>query len=69
MDLTLVNTRSILVCIDDVRIVTKGTKNELLNKMKEVMKVLDEQQLRAEKCVMPPISIEWLNGIIQNIVL
>ena len=48
--------------IDDILIVTKGTKTEHLNKVREVMKVLDEAnlQLEAEKCVLALDSIEWL---------
>ena len=40
MDLTLVNINSVFVYIDDILIVTKGTKAEHLNKVREVMKVL-----------------------------
>ena len=62
MDLTLVNTNSVFVYLDDILIVTKGTKTEYLNKVREVMKVLDEAnlQLKAKKCVLAQDSIEWL---------
>ena len=62
MDLTLVNINSVFVYIDDMLIVTKGTKSEHLNKVREVMKVLDETnlQLKAEKCVLAQHCIEWL---------
>ena len=53
MDLTLANINSVFVYIDDILIVTKGTKQEHINKVREVMKSLDEAdlQLRTEKCV------------------
>ena len=62
MDLTLANVNSVFVYIDDVLIVTKGTKQEHLNKVREVMKILDEAnlQLKAEKCIIAQDSIEWL---------
>ena len=62
MDLTLVNINSVFVYIDDILIVTKGTKSEHLNKVREVMKVLDEAnlQLKAEKCVLAQDSMDWL---------
>ena len=47
--------------IDDVVIVTKGTNQERLNKVREVMKILDEAnlQLKAEKFVIAQDIIEW----------
>ena len=62
LDLTLANVNSVFVYIDDVLIVTKGTKQEHLNKVREVMKILDEAnlQLKAEKCIIAQESIEWL---------
>ena len=53
IDLTLANTNSVFVYIDDILIVTKGTKHDHINKVREVMKKLDEAnlQLKAEKCV------------------
>ena len=62
MDLTLANVNSVFVYIDDVLIVTKGTEQEHLNKVREVKKILDEAnlQLKAEKCVMAQESKEWL---------
>ena len=62
MDLTLANINSLFVCIDDILIVTKGTKHDRINKVREVMKILDEAnlQLKAEKCVIARTSIEWL---------
>ena len=62
MEITLTNVRSVFVYIDDILIVTKGTKHEHLNKVKEVIKSMDEAnlQLRAEKCMIAHESIEWL---------
>ena len=62
MDLTLANVNSVFVYIDDVLIVIKGTKQEHLNKVREVLKILDEAnlQLKAEKCIIAQESIEWL---------
>ena len=62
MDLTLANINSVFVYIDDILIVTKGTKHDPINKVREVMKRLDEAnlQLKAEKCVIARTSIEWL---------
>ena len=66
MDLTLANEISVFVYTDDVLIVTKGTKQQHLNKVREVMKNLDEAnlQLKAEKCVNAQESIEWLGYIL-----
>ena len=62
MDLTLVNLKGVFVYVDDILIVTKGFKTEHLNKVREVMKVLDAAnlQLKAEKSVLDQDSIEWL---------
>ena len=62
IDLTLANVNSVFVYIDDLLIVTKGTKQHYLNKVSEVTKILDEAklQLKAEKCVIAQASIEWL---------
>ena len=61
MDLTLANINSVFVYID-ILIVTKGTKHDHINKVREVMKILDgaKLQLKAEKCVIAKTSIEWL---------
>ena len=61
LDLTLANVNSVFVYIDNVLIVTKGTKQEHLNEVREVMKIPDEAniQLKAEKCVITEESIEW----------
>ena len=49
MDLTLANINSVFVYMD-ILIVTKGTKQEHVNKVREVLKILDEAnlQLKAE---------------------
>ena len=64
MDLTLANTNSVFVYIDDILIVTKGTKHDHINKVREVMKKLDEAnlQLKAEKCVIAKTNTEWLGN-------
>ena len=62
MDLTLANINSVFVYKDDILIVSKGTKQEHVNKVKEVMKVLDNAnlQLKAGKCIIAQESIESL---------
>ena len=62
MDLTFANINSVFVYIDDILILTKGTKQEHVNKVKEIMRVLDDAklQLKAGKCIMAQESIEWL---------
>ena len=61
-DLTLAIINSVLVYIDDILTVTKGTKQKHVNKIKEVMRVLDDAnlQLKAGKCIIAQDSIEWL---------
>ena len=51
LDISLANVNSVFVYIDDILIVTKGTKQEHLNKVREVMQILDEAnlQLKAKK--------------------
>ena len=60
MDLTLANINSVFVYIDDNLIVTKGTKQQHMNKVREVLKILDDAnlQLKAEKCVVAQERIE-----------
>ena len=62
MDITLVDLDCTYVYIDDILIVTKGTKEEHLKKAKEVMAVLDEAilQLKLDKCQIAKKQIEWL---------
>ena len=54
--------REVFVFIDDILIVTKGNKAEHLNKVREILKVLDEAelQLKAGKCKIAKQEIEWL---------
>ena len=53
LDITLANVNSVFEYIDYILILTKGPKHEHLNKVREVMKILDEAnlQFRAEKCM------------------
>ena len=62
MDLTLANKNSVFLYIDDILIVTKGTKQQHVNKVREVMRKLDDAtlQLKAGKCIIAQDSIEWL---------
>ena len=59
VDLTLVNVSSVFVYIGDILIVTKETKIEHLDKVREVI-FLDEAnlQLKREKCVIAQDCIE-----------
>ena len=62
MDLLLAKFREVFLFIDDILIVTKGTKNEHLDKVREILKTLDnaELQLKAGKCKIAQSQIEWL---------
>ena len=62
MDLTLVNKDSTFVYIDDILIVTKGEKSVHMQKVREVLEVLDKAnlQLKADKCKIACTEIEWL---------
>ena len=62
MDLTLVNMDCTFVYIDDILIVTKGEKSVHMQKVREVLEVLDKAnlQLRADKCQIACTKIEWL---------
>ena len=62
MDLTLANMNSVFVYIDNILIVTKGTKQQHVNIVREVMRILDDAnlQLKAGKCIIAQGSIEWL---------
>ena len=53
--------REVFVFIDDVLIVTKGTKQQHLDKVREILKVIDEAelQLKAGKCIFAQQEIEW----------
>ena len=63
-DLTLANINSVFVYIDDILIVTKGTKQEHVNKVREVLRILDEAslQLKPEKSAIAQENIEWLGN-------
>ena len=52
MDISIVNIDCILVYIDNILLVTKGAKEEHINKVKDVLIVLENanMQLKAEKC-------------------
>ena len=62
MDLTLVNIDCTFVYVDDILIVTKGDKNVHMQKVREVMKMLDKAnvQLKVDKCRIACEKIEWL---------
>ena len=68
MDLFLAKFREVFVFIDDILIVTKGNKAEHLNKVREILKVLDkaELQLKAGKCKFAKQEIEWLGFKLTN---
>ena len=60
MDITLANINSVFVYTDDILIVTKGSKQQHMNKVREVLKILDNAnlQLKAAKCVVAQECIE-----------
>ena len=62
MDLLLARFREVFVFIDDILIVPKGTKNEHLNKVREILKAMNEAklQLKAGKFNFAKQEIEWL---------
>ena len=66
MDFLLARFRDVFVFIDDILIVTKGTKQEHLDKVREILKdfkkVFDdaELQLKAGKCKFAKQNFEWL---------
>ena len=68
MDLLLARFREVFVFIDDILIVTKGTKQEHLDKVREFLKVIDdaELQLKAGKCNFAKQEIEWLGFKLTN---
>ena len=62
MDLTLVNIDCTFVYNDDILIVTKGNKDVHMQKVREVMQILDKAnlQLKVDKCNIACKKIEWL---------
>ena len=62
MDNLLARFREVFVFIDDILIVTKGTKSEHLTKVREILNVLDSAnlQIKADKCKIAQNQIEWL---------
>ena len=68
MDLLLARFIEVFVFIDDILIVTKGTKQEHLDNVREILKVIDdaELQLKAGKCNFAKQEIEWLGFKLTN---
>ena len=64
IDLLLANVREVFVFIDDILIVIKGTENEQLNKVRELLKMMNEAKLplKAGKCKFSKQKIEWLRS-------
>ena len=62
LDFTSANINSVFVNIDDILILTKGTKQQHMNKVREVLKVQGDAnlQLKAEICVVAQECIEWM---------
>ena len=62
MDLTLVNIDFTFVYIDDILVVTKCDKDVHMQKVLEVMQILDKANLQLEvvKCNLACKKIEWL---------
>ena len=63
MDKLFAKLREVFVFIDDILIVTKRTKKEQLDKVREILKSLDaaKLQLKAGKCNFANTEIEWLS--------
>ena len=62
MDIRLVNMDGTFVFIDDILIVTKGEKSVHMQKVRDVLEVLDKAnlQLKADKYKIACTEIEWL---------
>ena len=62
MDNLLAKFREVFVFIDDILIVTRGTKQNHSDKVREILKTLDEAklQLKAGKCKIANQETEWL---------
>ena len=66
MDNNLHELNNTFTFIDDILIVTKGTKDDHLKKVEETIKVLDEAgvRLKIEKCMIAKRETEWLGYIL-----
>ena len=62
MDKLLHNIRNTLAFIDDILFVTKGSKEQHIEKLEKVMRTLDEAgiRLKLEKCKFGQEQTEWL---------
>ena len=62
MDILLAKFREVFVLIDDILIVNKKTKQNHLDKVREISKTLDDAklQLKAGKCKRANQKTEWL---------
>ena len=62
MEDILINISNVFIFIDDILIVTKGTKEEHEEKVREVFRKLDSRklQLKEEKCNIAKNEIDWL---------
>ena len=62
MDTVLINIRNTFTFIDDILIVTKGTHQQHIEKVEEVLRTLDEAviRLKLEKCKIAQTETEWL---------
>ena len=68
MDNLLAKIREVFVFIDCISIVTKGTKQDHIEKVREILKTLDaaKLQLKAGKCTFAKQEIEWLGFKLTN---
>ena len=62
MHLILAKFGDVFVFVDDFLIVSKGTKSEHLDKVREILNVMNEAklQLKAGKCKFAKQEIKWL---------
>ena len=62
MDKILHNVQNTFTFIDDILVVTKGSKEEHINQVENVMKILDESgiRLKEETCQIEQSETEWL---------
>ena len=68
MDYLLARFREVFPFIDDISIVTKGTKNEHTVEVGKILTTLDvpNLQTKAEMCKFAESQIEWLGFILTN---